>query len=359
MEALIPTASSVAPGRLRLPANLKDPEAQFFRRVGGGHVWRSSLGPVLAWLLILLCLGQPRLRSDVIQLTPAADTTLLESAPDFNMGAEWHMASGTTGSMADRTRNRGLLRFDLGSIPRQSKIREVTLTLSVTGVPGPDGGAGPLSSIFALHRVLRPWGEGTKQGFRGEFATEGEATWNHRFSPAGSGAAGQSWSKPGASAPADYSVNPSATQSVSGMAKYVFGSNAALVSDVQIWLDGPDGNWGWILVSQAETHQKTARRFGSREDPSNRPVLTVEFDPPKQLKIDTASVAGGKFMLQFTPQLGQSYQVLRSDSVERNDWIVLTNVPMAATQDRIVVSDPVDSRQRFYRVLQNQTPTPP
>ncbi|HEX7614053.1 MAG TPA: hypothetical protein VF554_02135 [Thermoanaerobaculia bacterium] len=58
------------------------------------------------------------------------------------------------------------------------------------------------------------------------------------------------------------------------------GLPAAVVSDVQGWLDVPATNLGWQLRVDESQSAPTAKRFGSREqsDVSLRPVLVVTYD---------------------------------------------------------------------------------
>jgi hypothetical protein len=54
-----------------------------------------------------------------------------------------------------------------------------------------------------------------------------------------------------------------------------------MVADVQAWVDGAEGNFGWILVGDEST-ATTAKRFNSVQNLTvdNRPSLTIVFTPP-------------------------------------------------------------------------------
>ena len=83
------------------------------------------------------------------------------------------------------------------------------------------------------------------------------------------------WVDPGG----DFSDTASNSQSVGTLAgDFTWGSTAQMVTDVQSWLDNPNNNFGWLLLTN-ETVIQTARRFGSRENATvaNRPLLTVEY----------------------------------------------------------------------------------
>ncbi|MBI5383950.1 MAG: DNRLRE domain-containing protein [Verrucomicrobia bacterium] len=234
---------------------------------------------ISAGLLLLQTVGG---RADPVLLYPVADTTLSENWAANNLGGLPFINAGTTQNF---TTNRALLRFDLaGAIPAGSVITSVALTLEVTREPGD----GYNLSDFGLHRVLRDWGEGdnvTPSGSTspgsGAPADPGEANWFHRFA-----STANSWGIPGGEADVDYASLPSAAITIYGVgdSPYVFGSTPALVADAQLWLDQPQRNFGWMLISQSETLDFTARRFGSREDPLNTPYLSVDFisvpEPP-------------------------------------------------------------------------------
>jgi hypothetical protein len=206
---------------------------------------------------------------DEVVLTPAADTTLMEVAPNNNLGGQIYFNSGTT---QNGTRNRGLLQFDLSQIPQDAAITSVNLLLEVVHVPS----CGYAPSDFGLHPVLAPWGEGNKRTSlspgQGAPATAGEATWNDRFA-----LMAQPWSKPGGAAGVDYAAAFSSDQYVYGIDQYIFATRPQLVADVQGWLNNPKSNFGWMLISESEDTRFTARRFGSREDPNNAPLLDVQY----------------------------------------------------------------------------------
>lgn len=229
----------------------------------------SVLFPVLVGaMLVLLPL---RVQADSISVQPVADTTLIEFAPGNNMGAAPIFNAGTT---ALATRNRGLMLFELGTmIPAGSIITSAELRLDVVGQPN----TGQQNSDFSLRRVLQSWAEGVQISSggpgQGSPAAPGEATWNDRFSGT------SSWSQPGGVAGVDFSGTLSAFAFVGGIGEeVVFISNPALITDIQFWVDNPSQNYGWMLMTEAEGVNKTARSFASRENGFG-PTLRVEFTP--------------------------------------------------------------------------------
>jgi len=161
---------------------------------------------------------------------------------------------------------RTLIAFDVaGVIPAGATITEATLSLSMTRSQASE-------TSIALHRVTGGWTEGLSaglaQGGRGDIAAEGDPTWVHRtFETA-------RWATPGG----DFDATASATGTVGAQGRYEWLSNDATVADVQVWLDDPGSDHGWLLMGD-ETVRQTTKQFASREsgDPAARPMLTVTF----------------------------------------------------------------------------------
>ncbi|HZI33703.1 MAG TPA: DNRLRE domain-containing protein, partial [Candidatus Binatia bacterium] len=179
--------------------------------------------------------------ADSVTVSPVADTTLFETTPTNNLGAEATLVCGTT---ASGFRNRTVLKFDAAAqVPAGTVITSATLTLTVVKV----NPFTPVSATFELHRLLQSWGEGTGAGFnRGLGATNGEATWNARVFP------DDLWSSPGAAVDTDYVAAVSSSAFIGGPGGYPLSSTPALVADVQSWLDDTNSNFGWILICTDE-----------------------------------------------------------------------------------------------------------
>lgn len=205
----------------------------------------------------------------MVQFTPGKDNTLYEdSLGAFSNGGGSYFFVGQTAPQDNMSR-RGLLAFNLiDSIPAGSQIISVELKLHMSKTI-----AG--SESVNLHRVLADWGEGTSnapgQEGGGDMSALLDATWIHTFYDL------LQWNTPGG----DYESTVSAATSVAGIADYTFGSTSEIVADVQLWLDEPDTNFGWILIGD-ESVASTAKRFDTKENgtASNHPVLTVNFVPP-------------------------------------------------------------------------------
>jgi hypothetical protein len=192
------------------------------------------------------------------------DNTLYESTTGaLSNGAGQHFFAGKTNRNEIR---RGLIAFDIASnVPANSIITNVTLALSMSQT------ASGVQTI-SLHRATADWGEGVSiaggnQG-GGAPATMGDATWLHRFFNT------TFWTAQGG----DFVATLSASQSVSVIGSYSWGSTAGMVSDVQEWLSNPASNFGWVVLGN-EGATLTAKRFDSRENenPNFRPRLLVTY----------------------------------------------------------------------------------
>jgi hypothetical protein len=233
---------------------------------------------ILAMVIAPACLG------DMVSIGSSRDNTLYETADgSLSNGAGQHFFAGETALAELR---RGLLYFDIASaIPNGATITDVTLTLNMSRTIVGDTNVG-------LHSALADWGEGTSdasgQEGGGAPASPGDATWIHTFSP------GSLW----ATAGGDFDPVATATTIVGGNGFYNW-TSAAMISEIQSWLDNPGSNFGWVVVGE-ELGTVSAKRFDTRENPiaQNRPVLQIQFtaaipEPGSFLVCAVASVALG------------------------------------------------------------------
>jgi spore coat protein A len=247
----------------------------------------SALG-----LAVAIPVATTPLLADTVTLLPARDNTLYEPIAqdaflDKSDGAGPTMFTGRVkdadadpGPGTRAALRRAVLAFDVaGSIPAGATIDAVQLTLYCDKVK--------LSTAFSvsLRRLTSDWGEGTSntgnsQQGRGEAPTAGDATWHHTFYP------GQFWALPGG----DYVGTISATRTVGNTGFYTWGSTSGMVADVQLWLNNPSQDHGWIVLGD-ESRTETTKRFGTRENTSStggvtwKPRLVVNYTP--------ATVVGG------------------------------------------------------------------
>ena len=203
-----------------------------------------------------------------VSLAASQDVTLYDSPGSTlaNGGGEYLFVGLTGQPQARRT----LIAFDVaGLVPAGATVYSVELTLNMsrTGLP-------LFEAAVALHRATASWGEGatdaTGNEGRGLDVLPGDATWAHRTYD------DQLWATPGG----DFASAASAITGVLRPDPYTWGPTAAMVADVQAWLDDPGANHGWAIVGDEETH-RGVKRFDSRQrtDETTRPVLTVVYLP--------------------------------------------------------------------------------
>jgi len=200
-----------------------------------------------------------------VTLTSIKDATLYEDATGaLSNGAGQGMFAGTKGA---GHAVRGVVAFDVaGKVPAGMTLTGVKLRLNLSAASSSSAQA------IGLHRVLADWGEGSTVasggGGGGGPASPGGATWLHTFLP------DKFWSRPGG----DFEATSSASIEVAGILAYEWGSTDQMVADVQMWLDNPSSNHGWLLMGNDSA--TSVKRFDTRENASaaNRPSLTLTFD---------------------------------------------------------------------------------
>ncbi|MCH2160454.1 MAG: DNRLRE domain-containing protein [Phycisphaerales bacterium] len=201
-----------------------------------------------------------------VTLSPSQDNTLIGPGSGENSnGSGDGFYAGQIGFFGgSEVIRRGLLQFDLSEIPATATITSVTLNVSVVKTPNDN------EYEFSLHRCNASWGEGASDfpGGVGAPAEAGDATWVMRFHP------DTPWSVEGG----DFEADSSSTTMIGGRADYAF-SGDGLIDDVQVWLDNPKLNHGWVMLGTEGT-SLSARKFGSREyaDQSKRPTLVVSYE---------------------------------------------------------------------------------
>lgn len=205
-------------------------------------------------------------QGDMVILDPIKDNSMFSESNNSNPVVDIFVGP-TLGNQGAGVR-RGLLQFDLSSIPAGMHIDSVTLAL--TQVRQPINAA---NFILEIHPLQASWGEaGVNVGSgKGIAPAVGDATWNHRFF------SGTNWLSPGGD------FGPTSATTLVGLFNdtYTFATSPGLVADVQNWVNSSGTNFGWLLKDNNEALTGNARGYASREDAniSNRPTLTVNFSP--------------------------------------------------------------------------------
>ncbi len=248
-----------------------------------------------------------------ITLAAAADNSIYQ-IPNANSNAiGQNIFSGTNGGGSPR---RGLIKFDIAAaVPAGATITSVSLTLNCNL-------SRPQADDVNLHKLTSNWGEGTSNAGGGSgdgagvAATPNDATWINNFFP------GSNWTNPGG----DFVAGSSGAVSISGTGFYTW-NNAAMIADVQSWLNTPATNFGWILICN-ETVISTARKFGSRENTIvvNRPVLSVTYTTtlPVTLTSFNAVAAANAVTLNWVTE--QEINNSHFEILQSNDGVLFNNI---------------------------------
>jgi hypothetical protein len=214
-----------------------------------------------------------------VSLPASKDNTLYEDANGtLSDGVGPHLFAGRTAQSPGASIRRGLIAFNLSSIPAGATIVQVTLTLNVSKT------ASPTATNVELHRVSRNWGEGTSNsgdpGGSGAFSTPNDATWKHAIYSS------VNWTNPGG----DFVSGASAVSSRSGTGSETW-SGAGMVADVQGWVGNSATNFGWELIGN-ESIPVTSYRFDTREnfDPAVQPALSVTYNVPEPVGLALAAL---------------------------------------------------------------------
>jgi hypothetical protein len=206
----------------------------------------------------------------MLQVTSSKDNTLYETETgNLSNGSGTYSFIGVTGSFDGQNKRRALYKFDVSSIPDQSVINSVSVNFTISKTS-----PAATTASADLHLVLTDWGEGSSfaggPGGGGAASTTNDATWIHAFFES------QLWTTPGG----DFNPTSSATITYGTVNQVInFQSNNSLIADVQIWLDTPENNFGWIMLGD-ENNSQNARRLNTHENNSGQPELIIDYTPP-------------------------------------------------------------------------------
>jgi len=226
--------------------------------------------PGVAAVLLATCALGAASAATTVRVSPIADTTIYaeqSGSTAYDATSDGAGPNLWTSVLAAGVTRRALVRFDLSAVPKGSRI--IGAQLQLFEIRARD------EHVVSTHRLLASWGEAGSNGGDagiGAPAQPGDATWSHRFWPT------QTWKTRGG----EFVDTPSASLSVGfGPGAFVWPSTTRAVADVQLWVDQPATNHGWILIGD-DLGLQNAKRFGSRNYPGSEgwPVLIVSYDTP-------------------------------------------------------------------------------
>jgi hypothetical protein len=220
--------------------------------------------------IIMLIHYSTFLNAVTLQVTSSKDNTLYETADgSLSNGIGNYSFIGITGNLDGQNKRRALYLFDVSSIPPQTVINSVSVNFTISKTS-----PAAIASTANLHLLLSNWGEGTSfsggSGGAGAPSTPGDATWVHSFFDT------QNWNTAGG----DFNPISSATTSYGTTNQVItFQSNNSLIADVQLWVDTPENNFGWILLGD-ENNFQNARRLNTHEHTTGLPELIINYEGP-------------------------------------------------------------------------------
>lgn len=175
----------------------------------------------------------------VIQPDPTTgkDANVNQSAPDTNYGSDTYFVIKKNSSIATSTR--GLVQFDLSSIPAGSVINSATFFWYLYNI-----NLNALSIYF--YRITQDWAENT-------------VTWNNQPTYA------------------DLIANYNAIGTINAW------ESKSILTAVQNWFSGAWANQGMTIWSNDANSNAYVQYYSSDylDTPSLRPYLTIDYTPPK------------------------------------------------------------------------------
>ncbi|MFT3753091.1 MAG: DNRLRE domain-containing protein [Paludibacter sp.] len=187
----------------------------------------------------------------VTTIRSSKDNTLIQTADGSKSNGKNIINVGTTGQATGINIRRGLVAFDLSSVPASTIIDSAKLVMSYsTGTASTD-------ISLEVHKMDADWGEGTSSstGGVGANSSTNNATWLHTFYNTAL------WATPGG----DFDSNAASIQSVLSTDVSATFRGRELTKNVQDWITNPTSNYGWLLKSTNETLASIVVKFNSRE----------------------------------------------------------------------------------------------
>lgn len=224
----------------------------------GGSDTETKVGYISAYEQVTLTLQPAAAAGEDTQIySNAAGVTL-------NYGATVTFAGGGA-PPAFAGKIRGLIKFDLSSIPGNAIISSGVMSLycsSELNATNRDVGA---------HRALTQWFEGVRDGLA-PLAGQDGSTWNLRNA---NGAVAWAGGVGGGSG-SDYAAVATDTQTITGPAT-TFNWNVA--TDIAAFVAGTATNYGWWMINPDEATNDSAKLFDSSDGvtPAQRPKLVVIY----------------------------------------------------------------------------------
>lgn len=224
--------------------------------------------------------------NEELRLHSSADTGIMHSVPTrTDIGGNVYIDTGIAASGNPRAITRGLVRFDLSSLPANAQVTQATLEIRQVVVTD---GQGDDVVMIGAYRLLKDWGEG---GAGAGYSSRG-ASWDYNFYEQG-GAANSTWEVPGADGATDRAATPTDIVDVDTGIAWKYWN---VTSDVQKMASGEYANYGWILFGPTAVADGDRLRFHSREAADPGVFLRVTYVIPEPATA-ALGVVGAAFVL--------------------------------------------------------------
>ncbi|WP_047155348.1 DNRLRE domain-containing protein [Aneurinibacillus tyrosinisolvens] len=284
-DSNVPAGFEKLPGTDAIPEGSQSYDVQM-KTVQNGNQLFIDVIPNREWLQnparVYPVVIDPTVREFQPGVTPGLtkyDANIRSSVPTQTGGADKDLGVGTYTSSAGSNTIRGLVKFDLSSIPRGSRILDANMNLWLSSIWNTTG------INVSAYEITKDWKDTT-------------VNWN-TFNGT------TAWATPGG----DVKTTPAAT--VSGISvltdlgvHYAFDLTKAATG----WNDSPSSNYGVLLKSDSES-TATLKKFVSSDDTTNSnyaPMLAVTYYPGSRLGLesywtyDTHALTGGQSSINLT-----------------------------------------------------------
>ena len=267
---------------------------------------RISIAIIAVLLFVLATLPGASATTTTIQPS-SADSAMYRGLPTMNYGSNTAMPIYPWNNYEQR----GIVSFDLSSIPSGAQVTSATLYLHESDTTG-------LTRTIGVHRVTNSW-------------TEGGVTWNSRDGTNNWGTAG-----------GDFISTATDEESISwsGALKW---DDWDVTSDVSGFVNGTYSNHGWVVKDENEGLESSHHwDFYSRDytsDTTKRPKLEVTY------RLVTSCDIDGNEVNQFAPgesvyvkaeglAASTSYKIwLQDDPVSEGETLVVSEDDSGAQED--------------------------
>ncbi len=199
------------------------------------------------------------------------DAHILANKTGWNTGAEEGLEA--TGNGGELDAKHGLFRFDLHTLPAETKIDSAWIEIYLVKRRTPQAAA----KTLAVYRLNRPWAEGTGDdpgGYDGRPAANGEVSWQYASTP------DLPWSSEGANhVPLDHAAQADDEHLIEPGAPAGRWYTWKVTDMVRFWISHADSNFGLLLREPTVSAQTGILNFASSQSLPDtlRPRLRIKL----------------------------------------------------------------------------------